>query len=37
MFEAFLTAEWRHLGIVNYAATTPLLSPLVPRGTERDQ
>jgi hypothetical protein len=34
---AFLTAEWRHLVLVNYEAPAHLLEPLVPRGTELDR
>jgi uncharacterized protein YqjF (DUF2071 family) len=33
---AFLTAEWRHLAMLNYAVDADLLRPLVPRGTELD-
>jgi len=33
----FLTAEWRHLAIVNFEAPAALLAPLVPRGTELDR
>jgi len=32
----FLTAEWRHLAMLNYAVDADLLRPLVPRGTELD-
>jgi uncharacterized protein len=32
----FLTAEWRHLVMLNYAADPALLRPFVPRGTELD-
>jgi uncharacterized protein len=31
-----LTAQWRHLVMVNYAVDPALLTPLVPRGTELD-
>lgn len=33
---AFLTAEWRHLGILTFQADPRLLLPFVPRGTELD-
>jgi uncharacterized protein YqjF (DUF2071 family) len=33
----FLTAEWRHLLMVNYLVDPDLLAPLVPAGTELDQ
>ena len=33
----FLTAEWRHLVMLNYPIERPLLEPLVPRGLELDQ
>lgn len=32
----FLTAEWRHLAMLNYEVDRSLLDPLVPRGTELD-
>ena len=32
----FLTAEWRHLLMVNYVVDTAVLEPLVPAGTELD-
>jgi uncharacterized protein YqjF (DUF2071 family) len=32
----FLTAEWRHLVMVNYEVPVPLLEELVPRGTVLD-
>jgi hypothetical protein len=32
----FLTAEWRHLAMLNYAVDPALLAPLVPAGTELD-
>jgi uncharacterized protein YqjF (DUF2071 family) len=32
----FLTAEWRHVVLVNYEVSPQLLQPLVPRGTELD-
>jgi uncharacterized protein len=32
----FLSAEWRHLLMLNYAVEPDLLRPLVPRGTELD-
>ena len=32
----FLTAEWRHLLMVNYVADPAVLQPLVPAGTELD-
>jgi len=31
-----LTAEWRHLALLQYAVDPALLTPLVPRGTELD-
>lgn len=33
---AFLTAEWRHLAILNYEIDPSVLTPLVPAGTELD-
>jgi uncharacterized protein YqjF (DUF2071 family) len=33
---AFLTAEWRHLAMLNYEVDPGLLLPLVPAGTELD-
>jgi uncharacterized protein len=33
---AFLTAEWRHVAMLNYEVDPALLSGLVPRGTELD-
>ncbi len=33
----FLTAEWRHLAMFNYAVDPALLAPLVPYGTELDE
>jgi uncharacterized protein YqjF (DUF2071 family) len=33
----FLTAEWRHLLMVNYVVDPAALAPLVPAGTELDQ
>ncbi|MEO5721840.1 MAG: DUF2071 domain-containing protein [Chthoniobacterales bacterium] len=33
---AFLTAEWRHLAMLNYAIDPEILAPLVPAGTELD-
>ena len=33
----FLTAEWRHLLMLNYAVDPAVLRPLVPRGTELDE
>lgn len=33
----FLTAEWRHLALVNFEAPAALLAPLVPRGTELER
>jgi uncharacterized protein YqjF (DUF2071 family) len=33
---AFLTAEWTHLAMLNYAIEPSILSPLVPAGTELD-
>ena len=32
----FLTAEWRHLVLLNYVVPPALLAPLVPKGTELD-
>jgi len=32
----FLTAEWRHLAMLNYAIDPKILAPLVPAGTELD-
>ena len=32
----FLTAEWRHLAMLNYEADPKLLAPFVPSGTELD-
>ncbi len=32
----FLTAEWRHLAMINYEIDPAILLPLVPRGTELD-
>jgi uncharacterized protein YqjF (DUF2071 family) len=32
----FLTAEWRHLAMLNYAIDPAILKPLVPPGTELD-
>ncbi|MDB5102078.1 MAG: hypothetical protein JWM80_6499 [Cyanobacteria bacterium RYN_339] len=32
----FLTAEWRHLAMINYAIDPAVLLPVVPRGTELD-
>ena len=32
----FLTAEWRHLAMLNFAADPALLAPFVPSGTELD-
>jgi uncharacterized protein YqjF (DUF2071 family) len=32
----FLTAEWRHLAMLNYIIDPALLKPLVPAGTELD-
>jgi hypothetical protein len=33
---AFLTAQWRHLALLNYDVDPSVLAPLVPRGTELD-
>ena len=33
---AFLTAEWKHLAMLNYAIDPSILTPLVPAGTELD-
>ena len=32
----FLTAEWRHLAILNYAVEPAVVEPYVPRGLELD-
>jgi uncharacterized protein YqjF (DUF2071 family) len=32
----FLTAEWRHLVMLNYVVDEPLLQALIPKGTELD-
>ena len=34
--KAFLTAEWKHLAMLNYEIDPSLLAPLVPAGTELD-
>ena len=36
MTGVFLTAEWRHLAMLNYRVPMQLLEPFVPRGTELD-
>jgi len=33
---AFLTAEWKHLAMLNYAIEPAILAPFVPAGTELD-
>ena len=33
---SFLTAEWRHLAMLNFAVDPKLLEPLIPPGTELD-
>src|SRR5262245_23342601 len=33
----FLTAEWRHLAMLNFEVDSGILRPLVPDGTELDQ
>ena len=33
----FLTAEWRHLAMLNYAVDPVVLTPIIPAGTEVDQ
>jgi uncharacterized protein len=33
---SFLTAEWRHLAMLNYEIEPEILMPLVPKGTELD-
>ena len=33
----FLTAEWRHVAILNYEVERSAMAPLVPRGTELDE
>ena len=37
MADAFLTAEWRHLIMLNWAIDPALLLPLTPRGVELDE
>lgn len=37
MAKPFLTAEWRHVAILNYGVDPSALAELVPRGTELDQ
>ncbi|MES2569397.1 MAG: DUF2071 domain-containing protein, partial [Verrucomicrobiota bacterium] len=37
MNKPFLTAEWRHLAMLNFATDPALLRPLVPAGTELDE
>lgn len=32
----FLTAEWRHLALLNYRVDPAVLAPFVPKGTELD-
>jgi hypothetical protein len=32
----FLTAEWRHLAVLNYEVDPAILSPWLPAGTELD-
>ena len=32
----FLTAEWRHLAMLNYEVDSKILAPFIPRGTELD-
>src|SRR5712692_217926 len=32
----FLTAEWRHIALLNYPADPALLTPLLPKGLELD-
>jgi uncharacterized protein len=36
MLKSFLTANWRYLAMLNFAADPKLLEPLLPRGTELD-
>src|SRR5215208_4126537 len=36
MARRFLTAEWRHLAMLNYHVDRALLEPHVPRGTRLD-
>jgi len=36
MLKPFLTANWRYLAMLNFAADPKLLEPLLPRGTELD-
>jgi uncharacterized protein len=36
MSRPFLTAEWRHLAMLNFRADPDVLAPLVPQGTELD-
>jgi hypothetical protein len=33
---ALITAEWRHLAMLNYAAEPAILAPFIPNGTELD-
>lgn len=35
-FSSFLTAEWRHLAMLNFEVDPKVLQPLVPTGTELD-
>src|SRR5215211_7938207 len=37
MARRFLTAEWRHLAMLNYHVDPALLQPYVPRGTRLDR
>jgi uncharacterized protein YqjF (DUF2071 family) len=34
--KVFLTAQWKHLAMLNYAVNPDLLRPLIPQGTELD-
>ena len=36
MKDTFLTAEWRHLAMLNYAVNPAILEPYVPAGTMLD-
>lgn len=35
--KVFLTAEWKHLAMLNYEVEPPVLAPFVPAGTELDR
>ncbi len=36
MTSTFLTAEWRHLALLNYEVNSRVLTPFLPKGTELD-